>query len=120
MHGVVTSPFGLRGFWPDVHRGIDVYVPDGTPVQAMKDGTVEFAGTMRGYGTVIVLRHGPNLETVYAHLSRIGVRTGDRVKGRQVIGWSGHSGDATGPHLHFEVRRWGRAEDPVPLLGGWP
>ncbi|MBX6363574.1 MAG: M23 family metallopeptidase, partial [Gemmatimonadetes bacterium] len=79
VHGRLTSPFGLRGFWPEVHRGVDVSVPDGTPVQAMKAGVVEFAGTLSGYGNVVVLRHGNNLETVYAHLSEIRVRRGERV-----------------------------------------
>ncbi|HET9984597.1 MAG TPA: M23 family metallopeptidase [Longimicrobiales bacterium] len=120
VHGTLTSPYGLRGFWPELHRGVDVSVPDGTPVQAMEGGVVEFAGQMSGYGNVVVLRHGTNLETLYGHLSQIRVRQGERVEGRQVIALSGHSGNATGPHLHFEVRRWGRQEDPVPLLGGGP
>jgi len=86
----------------------------------MSSGTVRFAGTQRGYGTVIWLDHGGSVLTVYAHLSRLGVEAGTRVKGGDVIGWSGQSGDAVGPHLHFEVWRWGREVDPVPLLGGRP
>lgn len=122
VKGPVSSPFGLRlvGLWPEVHRGVDVAVPDGTPVRAMEGGVVEFAGTMSGYGRVVVLRHGPELETLYGHLSEIRVRKGEKVDGHQVIALSGHSGNARGPHLHFEVRRWGRQQDPVPLLGGWP
>lgn len=118
----LTSPYGVRfnGLWPDMHRGVDLAVPVGTPITAMKSGTVEFAGEMRGYGLVVVLRHGANLRSTYAHLSRLSVKTGDTVKGRQEIALSGQSGNASGPHLHFEVWRWGKEEDPVPLLGGFP
>jgi len=118
----LTSAYGLRflGLRPDIHRGVDLAVPPGTPVMAMKKGTVEFAGEMRGYGMVVILRHGGSLRSIYAHLSRISVKRGDHVAGRQVIGLSGASGNASGPHLHFEIDRWGRAEDPVNLLGGFP
>ena len=118
----MTSPFGLRflGMNPDVHKGVDLAVPVGTPVTAIKSGTVEFAGEMRGYGLVVMLSHGSTVRSVYAHLSRLDVRKGDRVGGRQVIGLSGQSGNASGPHLHFEVQRWGREEDPVSLLGEPP
>lgn len=115
----VTSPYGLRflGWRPDFHYGVDLGVPAGTPVAAMKSGTVVFAGTMSGYGTVIILQHSPNLRTVYAHLSELNVRKGDEVEGRQVIGKSGQSGSASGPHLHFEIVRFGRQEDPFDWLG---
>lgn len=118
----LTSPFGLRlrGIRPDLHRGVDLAVPEGTPVRAMAGGQVRLAGTQRGYGTVVWLDHGGAVLTVYAHLSRTAVATGARVSGGDVIGWSGSSGDAAGPHLHFEVWRWGRQVDPVPLLGGRP
>ena len=115
----VTSPYGLRffGLRPDFHYGVDLGVPEGTPVAAMRSGTVAFAGDMRGYGTVIILEHTPNLRTVYAHLSELNVRTGERVKGRQIIGKSGRSGNVTGAHLHFEIIRFGRQEDPFEWLG---
>lgn len=118
----MTSPYGLRflGLEPDLHKGVDLAVPVGTPVNAVKGGTVEFAGEMRGYGLVVILSHGANVRTVYAHLSKLSVKKGDRVKGRQLIALSGQSGNAYGPHLHFEVQRWGHQEDPVPLLGGPP
>lgn len=122
VSGPLTSPFGLRldGIWPEIHRGVDISVPEGTPVRAMKGGRVRFAGEMRGYGLVVIMDHGPNLSTVYAHLSELRVATGDEVKGREVIGLAGRTGNATGSHLHFEVWWWGRPEDPVPLLGGPP
>jgi murein DD-endopeptidase MepM/ murein hydrolase activator NlpD len=123
VEGPLSSPYGLRsgrGILPGVHRGVDVRVPEGTPVRAMKSGTIAFAGTMRGYGVVVIMDHGPHLQTVYAHLSELRVRHGERVRGRQVIGLSGRTGNATGPHLHFGVRRRGRPHDPVPLLGRPP
>jgi murein DD-endopeptidase MepM/ murein hydrolase activator NlpD len=75
---------------------------------------------MSGYGQVIWLDHPGEIMTVYAHLSTIRVAEGQEVLGSEVIGLSGQSGNATGPHLHFEVWRHGREVDPVPLLGGFP
>lgn len=118
----LTSPYGLRfrGLLPGVHRGVDLGVAHGTPVRPMAPGSVRFAGSMRGYGTVVWVDHGGGVLTVYAHLSSLTVRERDRVDGDTVIGYSGASGDVSGPHLHFEVWRWGRQQDPVPLLGGFP
>lgn len=120
--GPITSDFGVRfrGVLPEIHRGVDISLPTGTEVRAMAPGRVRFAGTMSGYGRVVWLDHGGEVLTVYAHLSEIRVRPGQGVEGRQVIGLSGMSGDATAPHLHFEVWRWGREQDPVPLLGRYP
>lgn len=122
VDGQVTSPYGvrLRGGSPDLHRGVDVAAPHGAPVRAMQNGRVVFAGSRGRYGLCVILEHGSNLRTLYAHLSRIDVRQGARVDGGQVIGAVGATGNATGPHLHFEVWRWGRVDDPVPLLGGFP
>jgi murein DD-endopeptidase MepM/ murein hydrolase activator NlpD len=120
--GPVISPFGLRfdGLRPDVHRGIDIRVPTGTEVRAMSPARVRFAGTQSGFGLVVWLDHGGDLLTVYAHLSEIRVRAGESVEHRQVIGLSGATGNATAPHLHFEIWRGGTQRDPVPLLGGPP
>jgi murein DD-endopeptidase MepM/ murein hydrolase activator NlpD len=122
VHGPLTSPYGLRfrGIRPEIHRGVDIAVPTGTPVHAMADGRVRFAGVERGYGNVVWLDHGGGVLTVYAHLSAIRVHAGEKVDGGDVVGLSGSSGDATGPSLHFEIWRWGREVDPVPLLGGFP
>ena len=83
-------------------------------------GRVRFAGVQQGFGNVVWVDHGGQVITVYAHLSTIRVRTGDEVKGHAVLGLSGSSGEARGAHLHFEIWRWGREVDPVPLLGGRP
>lgn len=122
MQAPITSPFGLRlrGIVPGIHRGVDLAVPTGTPVHSMAPGRVRFAGVQRGYGNVVWVDHGGDVLSVYAHLSSISVQAGERVAGGQVLGLSGSSGDATAPHLHFEIWRWGREMDPVPLLGGFP
>ena len=117
-----TSGFGLRflGLRPDVHRGIDLNVPTGTPVRAMATGHIRFAGTMTGFGSVVWIDHGAGLLSIYAHLSQIGVSAGTSVRAGDPIGLSGASGQVTAPHLHFEVWRWGRPVDPVAILGGRP
>ena len=118
----LTSGFGLRfiGARPDVHRGGDLNIPTGTPVEAMADGTVGFAGVMRGFGNVVRIDHAGGIESVYAHLSVIQVDDGQRLRAGDFIGLSGATGDVTAPHLHFEVWRWGRPVDPIPVLGGKP
>lgn len=122
VDGPMTSAFGVRwrGWLPDIHRGVDIAVPDGTPITTMAPGSVRFSGTMRGYGTVVWMDHGGDVLSVYAHLSETHVTTGEQVGEGAVIGLSGRSGDVTGPHLHFEIWRWGRQADPVLLLGGPP
>jgi murein DD-endopeptidase MepM/ murein hydrolase activator NlpD len=122
VQGPVSSDFGLRfdGVLPGLHRGIDIVVPTGTEVHAMAAGTVRFAGVQAGYGNVVWLDHGGEVLTVYAHLSEVRVSLGQVVGNGAVLGLSGMTGDATGPHLHFEVWRWGIERDPVPLLGGFP
>jgi murein DD-endopeptidase MepM/ murein hydrolase activator NlpD len=86
----------------------------------MREGRIRFAGTMSGYGLVVWIDHPGDVLTVYAHLSEIRVRAGEPVESQGVIGLSGQSGNATGPHLHFEVWRRGREVDPVAFLGGRP
>lgn len=120
--GPVTSVFGVRwrGVLPEVHRGVDIALPEGTPVRSMSPGRVRFAGTQGDYGNVVWVDHGGTVLAVYAHLSRVDVSMGQAVGPGQVLGLSGQSGNASGPHLHFEVWRWGRQVDPVPLLGRLP
>lgn len=120
--GTLTSGFGLRflGWRPDLHRGVDLDVPTGTPIRAMAGGRVRFAGVQRGFGNVVWLDHAGGHASAYAHLSEIRVRSGSRVRAGDVVGLSGATGSATGPHLHFEVWRWGKPVDPIPILGGKP
>lgn len=122
VDGPMTSPYGLRlrGWKPGLHHGVDVAVPEGTPIRAMRRGRVIRAGWASGYGWMVMIDHGNQVLSLYAHLSEIRVREGERVDGRQVIGLSGKSGNASGPHLHFEIWRRGWPEDPVMLLGGPP
>lgn len=122
VDATMTSDFGIRfsGMWPDLHRGVDLRVPTGTPVVAMAAGYVRFAGVQRGFGNVVWIDHAQGLASAYAHLSEIRLRRGDRVRAGDLVGLSGASGDVTAPHLHFEVWRWGRPIDPVPVLGGRP
>jgi murein DD-endopeptidase MepM/ murein hydrolase activator NlpD len=122
VQGPVSSDFGLRfeGLLPSLHRGIDIAVPNGTPVRAMSPATVRFVGVQQGYGNVVWLDHGGEVLSVYAHLSEIHVSSGQAVTAGAVVGLSGATGNASAPHLHFEVWRWGREQDPVPLLGGFP
>jgi murein DD-endopeptidase MepM/ murein hydrolase activator NlpD len=118
----VSSGFGMRfrGIRPDIHHGVDLDVPTGTPVGAMAGGRVRFAGVMRGFGNVVWIDHSVGVLSVYAHLSEINVREGQSVGAGDVLGLSGASGSVTAPHLHFEVWRWGRPVDPVSVLGGRP
>jgi len=112
----VSSAFGAaRG--SSSHQGLDLTAPPGTPVRATADGMVVFAGRSGSYGRLVVLDHGGGWETHYAHLHRIGVREGDRVRRGREIGTVGHSGNASGAHLHYEVHRHGVAIDPRPTLG---
>jgi murein DD-endopeptidase MepM/ murein hydrolase activator NlpD len=122
VRGAITSPYGIRfrGILPSIHEGVDIAVPVGTVIAAMMDGTVTHAGPLGGYGLAVILDHGGQTRSLYGHLSRVDVRVGEVVEGGQRIGLSGQSGNATGPHLHFEVLRHGHSEDPVPLLGGRP
>lgn len=118
---VVTSGFGIR--WGALHKGIDFGHPIGTPVKAADAGTVLVSNTRvepgySGYGHVIQIQHG-NEWTLYAHLSEVHVKVGQKVKQGEVIGEVGNTGDSTGPHLHFEIRKQvlGGQIDPAPVLG---
>lgn len=113
----VTSGFGSRlhpifNNWRQ-HRGVDYSAPTGTPVRSVGDGTVEFAGWQNGYGKVIEVRHGNDRATLYAHLSAMSVKKGDRIVQGQHIGAVGNTGWSTGSHLHFEFRIKGAHQDPL-------
>jgi murein DD-endopeptidase MepM/ murein hydrolase activator NlpD len=94
------------------HNGVDYGAPTGTPVRSVGDGVVEMAGWQNGFGNVVHVRHSGDRTTVYAHLSRIDVKKGQRIEQGQRVGAVGMTGWATGPHLHFEFRVGGRHMDP--------
>ncbi len=123
VRGAITSPFGWRhspyGGELEWHPGIDIRAPYGTPVRVAADGDVVFAGRERGYGLVVVVRHGATT-TRYAHLATIGVRAGQDVRRGESLGAVGGTGRATAAHLHYEVRRGGEALDPFCFLGDLP
>jgi murein DD-endopeptidase MepM/ murein hydrolase activator NlpD len=115
----VTSSFAMR-FHPiqkrwKRHLGVDYGAPTGTPVRTVGDGRVSFAGVKRGFGNVVEVQHDGKNMTLYAHLSRIYVRKGQRVERGENIGAVGATGWATGPHLHFEHRVAGVHKDPALL-----
>jgi murein DD-endopeptidase MepM/ murein hydrolase activator NlpD len=118
--GWVTSDYGMRldPYTAErmMHRGLDIATPPGNPVLAPSDGTVSFAGTEEGYGKVLVIDHGNGVNTRYGHLSVIYVKPGQRVKRGARVAAVGNTGRSTGPHLHYEVRVNGVAENPRKFL----
>ena len=117
----VTQRFGERITDPSGHTGIDYALYTGTPVLAAMDGRVSRTAYLKsGYGTHVVVEHDGGLETLYAHLSGISVRLGESVREGQQIGTSGNTGNTTGPHLHFEMRRLGKPVDPEQFFSPVP
>ncbi|WP_255208958.1 M23 family metallopeptidase [Paraburkholderia youngii] len=120
-HVRLSSPFGYRTHPVKgkhmMHTGVDFAAPKGTPVGAAASGTVQFIGFKAGYGNIIVLSHPRGFTTHYAHLSAFArdLRVGKPVTEGQPLGAVGSTGTATGPHLHFEVREYGRPIDPLVL-----
>ncbi|MDD4527802.1 MAG: peptidoglycan DD-metalloendopeptidase family protein [Candidatus Margulisbacteria bacterium] len=118
--GHITSLFGdrmhpilkVRTF----HTGLDIGAPSGRPVFAVDDGVVLYSGRWGNYGNVVILDHGDNTTTLYAHLSKYLVKNNVKVKKGNVLGLVGSTGLATGPHLHFEVRKSGKVQDPLRFL----
>lgn len=119
--GPITSPFGYRIhpiFGTTIyHSGIDIGVDEGTPVHAADSGVVIYSGSgLTGYGNVVIIDHGNGLSTLYAHNSALLVSEGESVSKGQVVAYSGMTGYATGPHVHFEVRINGSPTDPMGYL----
>jgi murein DD-endopeptidase MepM/ murein hydrolase activator NlpD len=107
---VITQGFSA---W---HSGIDMYVPYGTPIHAATGGTVTQAGWWYGYGNYTCIQRDTGFKSCYAHQSVIYTHVGMRVTPGSTIGLVGATGDATGPHLHFEIYRFGQAVNPLPYL----
>ena len=118
--GRVASGFGQRlhpilGYYR-MHSGLDIGGAQGAPIWAAHDGIVQLAGWNGGYGNTVILAHGDNTTSLYAHMSSFAVGTGEYVVAGQVIGYVGSTGLSTGPHLHFEVRLGGSPVNPRPYL----
>ncbi len=113
-HGVVSSGFGIRE--GTMHDGVDIAGPLGTPILAADSGTVIFAGRLRGYGNVVIVRHDGEYVTIYGHDASNLVHEGETVSRGQEIATMGESGRATGANLHFEVRRNNVAHNPLAYL----
>jgi murein DD-endopeptidase MepM/ murein hydrolase activator NlpD len=99
--GLRLDPFGSGRF--TYHRGIDIAVPVGTPVQAVRKGRVVFAGERRGYGASVIVEHDNGDRTMYGHNSLVRVTPGELIESGAVVAFSGNTGRSTGPHVHFEL-----------------
>jgi murein DD-endopeptidase MepM/ murein hydrolase activator NlpD len=119
----VNSPFGPRRLNDEdrggrIHEGVDIAAPRGTQIHASCDGEVAKTGLSTSYGNFVEVKHADGISTFYAHMSRTaGLKVGAPVKSGEVIGFVGATGDATGPHLHFEVRKDGHHFDPAKFMG---
>lgn len=124
VRGVVEVGFGKvvnpRFNTVTVQKGLDIRAPAGTPVQAVAEGTVAYAGTLRGYGNLLILDHGDGYHTLMAHLASIAPGVGARVGAGEVVGEVGDTGSLKGAYLYFEVRKAGQAVDPAPWLAPVP
>lgn len=114
VSGRLSSPFGVRD--GREHQGIDIAVPTGTRVCASAAGTVQFAGEKGGYGLCVDVAHAGGYVTRYAHNSELCVRAGQSVEAGELLALSGSTGNSTGPHVHFEIRRGEQIFDPLLLL----
>jgi LysM repeat protein len=112
--GTRRNPFNERRM--EFHKGIDLGCPIGTKVYAVRAGTVVFSGYMEGYGKLVILEHEYGYRSYYGHLSRSLVKPGMKVRPGDFIAVTGNTGRATGPHLHFEIRKNGHAMNPMTFL----
>jgi murein DD-endopeptidase MepM/ murein hydrolase activator NlpD len=120
VRAAITSPFGYR-MHPifrvrSFHSGVDLGAKNGTPIKAANGGLVIYAGWYSGYGKTVIVSHSGGKSTLYAHMSRIDAKAGDKVAQGQTIGYVGSSGYSTGPHLHFEYRLGGKPQNPLAVL----
>lgn len=120
VNGRIVSNFGWRkdpfGSGYEYHTGIDIEAPYGAPIYATANGLVVYAGWYSGYGNIVILKHPSGYETLYAHLSRIEVKNGEKVNSGQVIGYVGSTGRSLGPHLHYEVRLGSKCLPPLKFI----
>jgi murein DD-endopeptidase MepM/ murein hydrolase activator NlpD len=120
LRGVLTAGYGYRKSpftgQREMHEGIDVAAPQGTPFVTTADGVVSFVGPLGGFGNVIFINHGHGFTTFYAHASRIRAREGQQVKRGEVIAYVGMTGRTTGPHVHYEVQVNGATVNPLKYI----
>ncbi|MFA5577766.1 MAG: M23 family metallopeptidase, partial [Tissierellaceae bacterium] len=109
--GTISSRYGMRR--GRMHNGLDIAAKTGTPINAADGGKVVFAGTKGTYGKMVEIDHGNGYKTRYAHCSSILVKVGDKVYKGQHIANVGNTGNSTGPHLHFEVLKNGKNQNPA-------
>lgn len=109
-----TSPYGVR--WGEMHDGIDLAAPEGTPYRAIHAGTVTKAAWYGGYGYCVIVRHPDGTESVYGHSAKLLVTEGQEVKAGDVLGLVGNTGHSYGPQLHLELHVKGQPTDPIPWL----
>jgi murein DD-endopeptidase MepM/ murein hydrolase activator NlpD len=114
VQGTIVSPYGQR--WGRLHSGIDIAAPAGTPIAAAASGRVVYAGSMSGYGLIVVIQHAGGIATAYAHNSSNAVSVGQSVAQGQTIASVGCTGHCYGDHVHFEVRVGGSPVDPMGYL----
>ena len=118
--GRISSSFGVRkdpfSDAKQFHSGIDISIPEGTPIRASESGTIIFSGWKEGYGNVIMIRHKYGFVTVYAHNSKNLFKKDDRVEKNSIIAYSGATGNVTGPHLHFEIRKYTTPLNPIRMI----
>lgn len=120
LEGTITSPFGERinpiTNQKEEHTGMDIDVNAGSEVKAASDGTVAKVGVDERFGNYILISHNEVFTTCYAHLESAGKQEGETVKQGDIIGIAGSTGNSTGPHLHFEIRKGEKRMNPAPFL----
>ena len=122
VDGQVSSSYGYR-LHPktgarDFHSGMDIAADPGLPVKATADGIVSYAGWSGGSGNLVALEHGFGFSTFFAHNRLVAVKVGQKVKRGDILGYVGSTGNSTGPHLHYEVWKEGKALDPITFIEG--
>lgn len=117
VSGNITSRYGARESIRDhTHQGLDIAAPTGTSIKAVSDGEVSYAGTMGGYGNLIIIDHGNGIQTYYGHCSKLYVKVGQQLTAGDIIAAVGSTGNSTGSHLHFEIRQDGKYVNPANYL----
>jgi murein DD-endopeptidase MepM/ murein hydrolase activator NlpD len=118
VRGKVITTYGAKTNGKS-NDGINLAVPEGTPVKAAEDGVVAYSGNeLKGYGNLVLVRHSNGYVTAYAHASELMVKRGDTIKRGQIIAKSGQSGEVGSPQLHFEIRKGSSPVDPLQFLNG--